>query len=76
MPECEIVEWKAVSIEQALKLEGRVKRCPECHGEVRAHNASASGMAAHFEHYVGHAGCSLGNSFDGTKRPHPKPIEY
>jgi hypothetical protein len=33
-------KWELVSIDKALSLnKERIKRCPECHGRVRAHNA-------------------------------------
>jgi hypothetical protein len=78
MPTCELHlrgAWTAIDLETALKLDkGRTKRCPECHGQVRAHAVAKNGMVAHFEHYDGHAGCSLGDRFDGNHRPHPRAL--
>ena len=68
--------WHLITIEQALtSYAERELRCPECHGAVQPHNASKDGsMLAHFEHKVGHPGCSLGHYFDGDPRPHPKAL--
>lgn len=49
-------------------------RCIECHGPVKPHKQGINGMRAHFEHLVGHPGCSLGTYFDGHKRPHPDAL--
>lgn len=68
--------WHEISIEQALTTYAeRELRCPECFGAVRPHKASEDGgMKAHFEHKIGHKGCSRGYYFDGTKALHPKPL--
>jgi uncharacterized protein YlaI len=67
-------EWALVELSQALKLDPvRIKRCPECHGQVRLIKASRS-AAAHFEHYEPHTGCASGDCFDGLRRPHPKAL--
>ncbi len=68
--------WHQIGIEDALeKYAERDLRCPECLGAVRAHKASQDGtMQAHFEHKVGHKGCSLGHYFDGNPTRHPKPL--
>ena len=68
--------WHTISVEDALtKYAERDLRCPECHGAVRPHNASEDGgMQAHFEHKIGHTGCSLGSYFDGTRTLHPKRL--
>ena len=67
--------WHRISIDEALtSYAERDLRCPECWGAVRPHRASVDGaMLAHFEHRIGHPGCSLGHNFDGTPRRHPKP---
>ena len=67
--------WRLITIEKALtSYAERDLRCPECHGAVRAHRASKDGaMAAHFEHKIGHSGCSRGHYFDGTPTLHPTP---
>jgi hypothetical protein len=77
--ECEVKvkgAWLSVTIDKALGLHPeRVLRCPECHGRVRAHNASEDGgMRAHFEHRVGHEGCSRGHYFKGHSSPHPRRL--
>lgn len=76
--ECEIREgggWIRIGIEGALELpRSEVKRCPECHGQLRMHRAG-DGNPAHFEHRQRHKGCSLSHRFDGIRRGHPDPIE-
>jgi hypothetical protein len=72
---CELSNGKRwipnITIEQALDLPPyRKKRCPECYGRVRAHRPG-DGAPARFEHFERHPGCSLGDCFDGNKRPHP-----
>lgn len=32
-------------------------------------------VAAHFEHFERHPGCSLGDCFDGNRRPHPGALK-
>ena len=67
--------WTLLELSQALKLDPvRIKRCPECHGQVRVVKAGRS-TAAHFEHYERHPGCASGDCFDGTRRRHPKALE-
>jgi len=70
--------WMLLSIEGALELNPETpKRCPECHGAVRAHKASVNGMRPHFEHLEAHEGCtrSRGVSFSGRSTPHPNPLD-
>jgi hypothetical protein len=70
-------EWAPLRVDAALGINSeRVKRCPECHGRVRAHKASVDGMRAHFEHFEAHAGCSRSRSvpFIGISTIHPKAI--
>jgi len=70
-------DWVIVPIDKALGLHpDRIKRCPECHGRVRAHKTSVDGMRAHFEYFVAHTGCSRSRSvpFSGESTPHPKAI--
>ena len=66
-------EWIDATIDEALTVyAGLAKRCPECHGEVRAHKQYNTGSRAHFEHLVVHAGCSLKpRTFSGTRTFHP-----
>ncbi len=67
--------WTLIDLDRALTMpSGRRMRCRECHGAVRAHKASTDGMRAHFEHLVGHAGCSLSYRPDGSQSRHPKAI--
>ncbi len=68
--------WRAVTVQYALSHPGGLLRCIECHGAVRPHTAGPRGIPrAHAEHRVGHPGCSLGHYFDGTKTPHPNPVQ-
>ena len=70
-------DWVVITIDKALELHpDRIKRCPECHGKVRAHKTSVDGMRAHFEHFDAHAGCSRsrGVRFSGRSTRHPKAI--
>jgi hypothetical protein len=68
MAECEVKvwgDWKRLTLAQALELDpSHLKRCPECHGQVRLHKASIDGMVVHFEHYERNRGCSLGDAPD------------
>jgi hypothetical protein len=67
--------WDQVSVAEALALGNAVeKRCIECHGPVRAH-ASHGGPSAHIEHRQAHAGCSLGDSFNGHRSMHPHAVQ-
>lgn len=79
LDECELNlrgQWVRITIDKALSLHStRMLRCVECHGRVRAHNASEDGvMRAHFEHRRGHEGCSRSHYFSGTRSPHPKAL--
>jgi hypothetical protein len=68
--------WQPITLEEALALHpSRIKRCPICHGQVRAHQAAHNGMMAHFEHVELHPGCYLGSDFDGNPRPHRKALK-
>ena len=68
-------EWTTITLEDALRLDkDRLKRCPECHGKVRAHGVGKNGEAAHFEHDEKNPGCYLGNYYDGIKRMHRRPM--
>jgi hypothetical protein len=77
--ECELriqQGWQPITLADALRLApSRVKRCPVCHGRVRANQAGTDGMAAHFEHYEIHPGCYLADAFDGNPRPHRKALK-
>jgi hypothetical protein len=75
--ELRIIEgWEPISLADALLLApSRVKRCPVCHGRLRAHQADSDGMAAHFEHFELHLGCYLADAFDGNPRPHRKALK-
>lgn len=67
--------WSVVSVESILAYPNVVRRCVECHGPVRLHKAGPSGKwQAHAENYPRHDGCSLGHTFDGTRRPNPSPV--
>lgn len=68
--------WQPITLEEALKLApSQIKRCPVCHGRVRARQAGKDGAVAHFEHYERHLGCYLLDDFDGNPRPHPKALK-
>jgi hypothetical protein len=68
--------WLPITLDEALRLNPtRLKRCPVCQGQVRAHNASDEGRVAHFEHFHLHLGCYLGDDFDGNPRPHQKALK-
>ena len=68
--------WQPITLDEALRLHPtRIKRCPVCHGKVRAHQAGDNGMVAHFEHFEVHAGCYLASDFDGNPRPHRKALK-
>ena len=80
MLKCEVRhggQWVASTIEDALgTLSGHDMRCTECHGQVRAHKAYNNGVAAHFEHYNAHAGCSqISSTFSGVHSPHPNALK-
>lgn len=69
--------WSPITIYQALELNpDKVKRCPECLGQVNAHQASVDGiMRAHFEHRRAHDGCSLKpRTFSGVRALHPDAL--
>jgi hypothetical protein len=66
--------WQWISSSDALRLDrARIKRCPECHGQLRVHKPGP-GIASRFEHYERNPGCSSGDCFDGTRRRHPKAL--
>ncbi len=66
--------WQWVSLSDALRLySSRMKRCQECHGQVRV-DKPRPGMAAQLVHYERNSGCSLGDCFDGRRRLHQKPM--
>jgi hypothetical protein len=68
-------EWRLVRVEDALLLGREVrKRCPECHGRVRAHKLANNGMRAHIEHVAKHSGCSRGSNFSGRPSIHPLAV--
>ena len=79
MIECEVRQagggWTRISIDDAIGRAGD-KRCPECHGPVRAHRAAKNGsFAAHFEHRTLNPGCPLGSAFSGERKPHPHALK-
>lgn len=78
MSACEVKsfdEWTSLDLDAALKLaSSRTLRCPECHGQVRAHREGSNGAKAHMEHHERHKGCSRGDCFDGTSRPHHRVL--
>jgi hypothetical protein len=78
---CEVLvrkQWTRVSLEEALNRldKDRLKRCPACHGKVRAHRTGSNNAAAHFEHDEANPGCMWSHSYDGGgQRMHRKPME-
>jgi len=65
-------QWQPVEIELALQMgPGRIMRCVDCGGRVRAHKAGTTGQRAHREHYERHSGCPRSVSFCGERSPHP-----
>ncbi len=76
---CEVLvrrEWVRISLKQALGLDkSRIKRCPACHGKVRAHRTGSNDMAAHFEHDEANPGCMWSYNYDGGgQRMHRRPM--
>jgi hypothetical protein len=76
---CEIQQggvWVLIGIAQAFDLpHDTKKRCPECHGQLRAHRAGKDGPRAHFEHRMTHSGCQFSHHFEGVRSKHPAAIE-
>ena len=76
---CEIVvhgQWQWIALTDASRLApSKLKRCSECHGQVRVFRVIGDRMIVHFEHYEPNSGCSLGDCFDGVRRRHPKALE-
>jgi len=70
-------QWQWIAVAEAMRLgRSRIKRCPECNGQVQAYQAIEQGIIVHLvEHYERHSGCSLGDCFDGIRKPHPKVME-
>jgi hypothetical protein len=67
--------WQRMPIRDALRLQEDTFRCPECLGRVRLRAASAEKETIdRGEHFSKNQGCSLGDCFNGEKRPHPKPL--
>jgi len=67
--------WERISLADALRLDqSRIKRCPECRGQVRAHKHANNGMRAHFEHFIAHLGCPLTEGHSGPTIPHPRIV--
>jgi hypothetical protein len=67
--------WQPITLDEALQLnQDRVKRCPVCHGRVRARQTE-EGASARFEHYVLDTGCYLIEGFDGNPRPHRRALK-
>jgi hypothetical protein len=74
-PDSRVFGWQRMSVTEALRLQDETFRCPECLGKVRLHAASAEKEhPAYGKHLGKNAGCSLGDCFDGVKRPHIKAI--
>jgi hypothetical protein len=68
--------WQTISAVDALKLAEPRLRCPECKGAVGLFRKSQDeAMPDRAEHKKRNPGCSLGDCFDGKKRPAISPIE-
>jgi hypothetical protein len=68
--------WHLISVRDGLRLQEDTFRCPECLGRVRLHQGSTEReIDAHAKHFAKNPGCSLGDCFCGTRRPHPKAIQ-
>ncbi|WP_010140445.1 hypothetical protein [Oceanicola sp. S124] len=72
-----VTTWELRSIDEILGMDPRpTLRCPQCHGQFRAHKAGTTGQRAHFEHRKGHAGCPLKpGTFNGTPSRHPEALD-
>jgi 5-methylcytosine-specific restriction endonuclease McrA len=67
--------WRVVPVQTARTRPALVVRCLECRGPIVLMQAGRNNTTrAHAEHRPGHAGCSLGHYFDGTRRPHPQQV--
>jgi len=68
--------WSTITADEALKLAEPRLRCPECKGAIGLFRRSEDDtMPNRAEHKKKNPGCSLGNCFDGVKRPATHPIE-
>jgi hypothetical protein len=60
--------WQPITLDEALRSHpSRLKRCPVCHGQVRAHAAGKDGIIARFEHFQRNPGCYLVPGIPGAK---------
>ena len=67
--------WITVGISEALGRRGEDMRCPECLGQLQPHREYRDGARAHFEHRIGHAGCSTKpRTFSGKRSTHPEAM--
>lgn len=67
--------WEEIDIAEAIGIRRDFEfRCGECHGKVQAHRRANNGMMAHFEHRLGHEGCSRSGKFNGRCAPHPEAL--
>lgn len=75
---CEVLTSEGWVVRNVVDVHGLQKptvRCQECFGAVRLHRAGPGSIPrAHSEHLVAHAGCSLGNCFNGVRSTHPEPV--
>lgn len=69
--------WKRISVATALSNpKVTVRRCLECKGPIRLHKQGRNGSTRpHAEHRERFSGCSLGDCFDGNRRPNPNPVQ-
>lgn len=67
--------WHLISVRDGLRLQEDTFRCPECLGRVRLQQSIDPEIGAHAKHFARNPGCSLGDCFCGTRKPHPKAIQ-
>lgn len=68
--------WQTISADEALKIAEPRMRCPECKGAVGLFRRSEDDAKPNrAEHKKKNPGCSLGDCFDGVRKPAANPIE-
>ena len=67
--------WRIEPVHSARMRSALLVRCLECHGPITLKSAGRNNTTrAHAEHHPRHDGCSFGQHFDGTPRPHPQQV--
>ena len=68
-------KWTIVPVQTGINRPGLTVRCLECHGPIVLMRSGRNNTTrAHAEHRPGHAGCSIGHYFNGTRTPHPQQV--